>query len=50
MCAAQAAAVLLGLVARGVFGWTWVDPVIGLALAGWAIYEGRQAWRGDDCC
>lgn len=50
MCAAQAAAVLIGLAALAIFGWTWIDPVIGLALAGWAIYEGRQAWQGKDCC
>ncbi|MDQ6934477.1 MAG: hypothetical protein M3130_04195 [Actinomycetota bacterium] len=34
MCAALAAAVLIGLAATAAFGWSWLDPVIGLALAG----------------
>jgi divalent metal cation (Fe/Co/Zn/Cd) transporter len=50
LCAAQAGAVLLGLGATAAFGWTWLDPVIGLLLAGWAVYEGIEAWRGEDCC
>lgn len=50
MCAAQAAAVLVGLGLTAAVGWNWVDPTIGLALAGWAIYEGAGAWRGEDCC
>lgn len=50
MCAAQAAAVLLGLGFTAVFGWSWVDPIIGLALAGWAIYEGVEGWKGNACC
>jgi divalent metal cation (Fe/Co/Zn/Cd) transporter len=50
LCAAQAGAVLLGLGATAAFGWTWLDPVIGLLLTGWAVYEGIEAWRGDDCC
>ena len=50
LCAAQAAAVLIGLAATAAFAWTWVDPVIALLLAAWAIREGTQAWRGEDCC
>jgi divalent metal cation (Fe/Co/Zn/Cd) transporter len=50
MCAAQAAAVLVGLAATATLGWSWLDPAIGLLLAGWAIYEGLEAWRGEDCC
>lgn len=50
LCAAQAAAVLLGLAATAALGWSWVDPVIALALAAWAVREGRAAWRGEDCC
>jgi len=30
-------------------GW-WLDPVIGLAIAVWSVWEGAQAWRGDNCC
>jgi divalent metal cation (Fe/Co/Zn/Cd) transporter len=50
MCAAQAGAVLAGLAATAAFGWTWVDPVIALVLAGWAVRAGRDSWRGEDCC
>ncbi len=50
ICAAQAGAVLLGLAGTAALGWTWLDPAIALPLAGWAIREGRQAWRGDNCC
>jgi divalent metal cation (Fe/Co/Zn/Cd) transporter len=50
LCAAQAAAVLAGLAVTAAWGWWWADPVIALALAVVAIREGREAWRGDDCC
>jgi len=50
LCAAQAAAVLIGLAVTAVFGWWWVDPVVGLGLAAVAVHEGREAWRGEDCC
>jgi divalent metal cation (Fe/Co/Zn/Cd) transporter len=50
LCAAQAAAVLVGLAVTATLGWRWVDPVIGLGLAAVAVHEGREAWRGEDCC
>lgn len=51
LCAAQAAAVLVGLaVTAGWPGGWWIDPVIGLMIAGWSAWEGIRAWRGDDCC
>lgn len=50
LCAAQAGAVLLGLAATALFGWSWVDPAIAVLLAVWAIREGIEAWRGHDCC
>jgi divalent metal cation (Fe/Co/Zn/Cd) transporter len=51
LCAAQAAAVLAGLVVTAARpgGW-WIDPVIGLALAAAAVREGIRSWRGNDCC
>jgi divalent metal cation (Fe/Co/Zn/Cd) transporter len=51
LCAAQAAAVLIGLVisASWAGGW-WLDPVIGLGIAAAAVWEGIQSWRGEDCC
>lgn len=50
MCAAQAAAVLTGLAVHAATGINWLDPVIALSLAAWAIQEGREAWQGEDCC
>ena len=51
LCAAQAAAVLLGLAVTAAWPivW-WPDPVIGLAIAAAAAWEGIKCWRGDDCC
>jgi divalent metal cation (Fe/Co/Zn/Cd) transporter len=50
LCAALAAAVLIGLAANVIFGAWWLDPVVGLLVAGVAVNEGREAWRGEDCC
>ena len=50
LCAYLAAAVLVGLLANAAFGWWWLDPVVGLGIAGLAVWEGVQAWRGDGCC
>lgn len=51
LCAAQAAAVLSTLAVLAVWpaGW-WLDPVVGLVIAGLAVAEGIEAWRGRDCC
>jgi divalent metal cation (Fe/Co/Zn/Cd) transporter len=50
LCAALAAAVLVGLAGNAIFGAWWLDPLIGLVVAAVAVTEGRQAWRGEDCC
>jgi divalent metal cation (Fe/Co/Zn/Cd) transporter len=51
LCAAQAAAVLAGLAVTALWtgGW-WIDPVIGLGIATFSVWEGIGSWRGDDCC
>ncbi|WP_142383319.1 cation transporter [Mycobacterium intracellulare] len=50
LCAAQAAAVLAGLTITAAWpGAWWIDPVIGLGIAGAAIWEGIQSWRGQTC-
>ena len=50
LCAAQAAAVLIGLAVTATWsgGW-WIDPVIGLAVAAVAVWEGIESWRGEAC-
>jgi divalent metal cation (Fe/Co/Zn/Cd) transporter len=50
LCAAQGAAVLLGLAANAAFGAWWLDAVIALGLAAIAVNEGREALRGEGCC
>lgn len=51
MCAAQAAAVLLGLAVVAVWPGGWpIDPLIALGIAAWSVWEGQQFWRGADCC
>ncbi len=50
LCAAQGAAVLVGLAANSLIGAWWLDPVVALGLAGVALREGRETWRGDGCC
>ncbi len=50
LCAYLAAAVLVGLLANTLLGWWWLDPVVALGIAGLAVREGVEAWRGEDCC
>lgn len=50
LCAYLAAAVLIGLLANTWLGWWWLDPLVGLGIAGLAVYEGIETWRGEDCC
>lgn len=48
LCAYLAAAVLTGLLANTLAGWWWLDPLIGLGIACWAVWEGIESWRGGD--
>jgi divalent metal cation (Fe/Co/Zn/Cd) transporter len=50
LCAYLATVVLIGLLANTAFGWWWLDPLVGLGIAGLAIREGIETWRGQDCC
>jgi divalent metal cation (Fe/Co/Zn/Cd) transporter len=50
LCAALAAAVLVGLAGNAIYRAWWLDPVIGLLVAAAAVKEGWEAWRGEDCC
>ncbi|MGH7690209.1 MAG: cation transporter [Gemmatimonadaceae bacterium] len=49
LCALAAAGVLLSVVANAALAWWWLDPVIGLGIAGLAVREARDAWAGDAC-
>jgi divalent metal cation (Fe/Co/Zn/Cd) transporter len=51
MCAAQAAAVLVGLAVIAIWPGGWpIDPIIALLIAAWSVWEGRESWQGSDCC
>jgi divalent metal cation (Fe/Co/Zn/Cd) transporter len=50
LCAYLAGALLLGLLANALFGAWWLDPAVGLLIAGVAAKEGVEAWRGEGCC
>ncbi len=49
LCGYLAVAVLAGLLGNALLGWWWLDPIAALAIAGLAIREGRESWRGDSC-
>jgi divalent metal cation (Fe/Co/Zn/Cd) transporter len=49
LCGGLAAGVLLGLLANSLLGLWWLDPVVGLGIAGACIREGRKTWRGEAC-
>lgn len=50
LCSYLSAALLVGLVLNAAFGWSWTDPVAALVIAGFAVREGLESWRGDGCC
>jgi divalent metal cation (Fe/Co/Zn/Cd) transporter len=50
LCAYLAGALLFGLLGNALFGAWWLDPTVGLLIAGVAVKEGLEAWRGEGCC
>jgi len=50
LCAAMSGVLLVGLLLNSSLGWAWADPLAGLVIAGLAVREGVEAWRGDACC
>lgn len=50
LCAYLAGAVFLGLLGNAVFGAWWLDPLAALVIAGVAVREGLETWRGQGCC
>jgi divalent metal cation (Fe/Co/Zn/Cd) transporter len=49
ICSYLSAALLAGLVLNTLFGWAWADSVAALVIAGFAIREGLEAWKGESC-
>ncbi|MBL1076896.1 cation transporter [Nocardia sp. 2] len=50
LCTYLSAVLLVGLLLNSLFGWSWADPIAALVIAGIAVKEGVNAWRGDTCC
>jgi|SRR5581483_1537818 len=50
LCTYLSAILLAGLALNAAFGWWWADPVAAYGIAILAVQEGREAWRGDNCC
>jgi divalent metal cation (Fe/Co/Zn/Cd) transporter len=50
LCTYLSGVLLIGLLLNSLFGWYWADPLVALVIAGVAIKEGREAWRGEHCC
>jgi divalent metal cation (Fe/Co/Zn/Cd) transporter len=47
-CTWLAAIVVIGLLVQLATGAWWVDSVASLAIVGYLIKEGREAWQGED--
>jgi divalent metal cation (Fe/Co/Zn/Cd) transporter len=50
LCAYLAGALLIGLLGNALAGAWWLDPAVGLLIAGVAVKEGIDAWQGEGCC
>lgn len=52
LCAYLSVALLVGLLLNAVWGLWWADPAAALVIAGVAVKEGRESWKGEscDCC
>jgi divalent metal cation (Fe/Co/Zn/Cd) transporter len=49
LCTYLSGVLLAGLLLNALVGWSWADPIAGLVIAGVAIREGVEAWRGESC-
>lgn len=49
LCTYLSAVLLVGLVLNAAWGWSWADPLAALVIAGVAVREGVEAWRGEHC-
>lgn len=50
LCTYLSGVLLLGLVMNSTLGWWWADAGAALVIAGIAVREGMDAWRGEACC
>jgi divalent metal cation (Fe/Co/Zn/Cd) transporter len=50
VCAYLSVALLVGLLGNALVGWWWADPATALVIAGVALREGIESWKGEGCC
>ena len=50
LCTYLSAVLLIGLVLNSTLGWWWADAGAALVIAGIAVREGIEAWKGESCC
>lgn len=50
LCTYLSAVLLAGLLLNSTLGWWWADAGAALVIAGIAVREGINAWKGDPCC
>jgi Co/Zn/Cd efflux system component len=50
LCTYLSAVLLVGLVLNSALGWWWADAGAAMVIAGIAVREGINAWRGEACC
>jgi divalent metal cation (Fe/Co/Zn/Cd) transporter len=43
-------AALVGIGLNATLSWWWADPAAAVVISLLIIHEGREAWRGEDCC
>jgi divalent metal cation (Fe/Co/Zn/Cd) transporter len=41
---------LSGVGLNAALGWWWADPAAALGMTWFIVREGREAWRGEECC
>jgi divalent metal cation (Fe/Co/Zn/Cd) transporter len=49
LCTYLSAVLLIGLALNAWLGWAWADSLAALTIAGVAVKEGIEAWRGQQC-
>jgi divalent metal cation (Fe/Co/Zn/Cd) transporter len=47
VCVLLTISTLIGLIFYAIFDFTWIDPVLGLMIAVFAVREGIEAWKGE---
>jgi len=49
-CGWLSCVVVIGLTAQYLVGAWWIDAVTSLGIVWFVIKEGREAWKGEECC